>query len=120
MIHTTLEANSMNHTSLDPSRLSYSSFDPSGNLESNNQDLTIMDPTFLMSNMGLNMYTSATNRLEHNRSQEPASYTLSQETKLLKELLKGMEKNTQNLSKKIDESNLKCLDIKKILDQKSS
>ena len=77
MIHTTLEANSMNHTSL--------------------------DPTFLMSNMGLNMYTytSATNSLESNRShpnrikEEPASSTLG-------ELLKELEKNTQKLSSKMD------------------
>ena len=121
LTHTSLEPNSMNHTilhlsKLDPTRSNYSSLDPSGNFESNKQELINMDPTILKTNM----YTSATNRLEHNRSQEPASSTLSQETKLLKELLKGMEKNTQNLSRKMDESNLKCLDIKKILDQKSS
>ena len=121
MTHTSLEPNSMDHTILhlsksDPTRSNYSSLDPSGNFESNNQELTTLDPTILKPNM----YTSATNSLEHNRSQEPDSSTLSHETKLLKELVKELEKNTQNLGRKMDESNLKCLDIKKILDPKSS
>ena len=126
MIHTTLEPNSMKHTSLDPSRLNYSSFDPSGNLESNIQDPTSMDPTFWISNMVLNMYTSATNILETNRShpnrikEEPVISTLSQETKLLGKLFKELEKNTQKLSSKMDKSNLSCLEIKKVLDKKSS
>ena len=104
MAPTTLELSSMNHTILGLNSLDLT----------RSQELTNMDPTLLKTNM----YTSATNSQEPNRSKEPAGSTLSHETKLLKELLKGLEKNTENLSRKMDESHLKCLDIKKILENK--
>ena len=72
-----------------------------------------MDPTVLKNTMmRLNMYTLATSSLEPNR--------IEQETARLQELLKELEKNLQNLSSKMDKSNLTCLEIKKIQDNKSS
>ena len=65
-----------------------------------------MDQTLLKTTMRLNMYTLATNSLEpassqpNSIAQEPPSSSLSQEKKLLKELLKELETNTQNLSSK--------------------
>jgi hypothetical protein len=72
-----------------------------------------MDPTLLMTTMRLNTDTSTTSSTEPNRShpncdeQEPACFTLNQETALLTELLEELKKNTQNLSSKLDESQLR-------------
>ena len=107
-------------------------------VESHSRKTTIMDPTILettnkdptisKTNMRLNKVTSATNSMEPTRSQPNSNGTLpnsfgkepaSSTTKPLEELLKGLVKNTQNLSRKFDESYLKCLDIKNILDKNS-
>ena len=85
---------------------------------------TNMDPNLLKTTMRLNTDSSVTNSIEPTSiEQEPARSTPSEERTLLKEELLRLAlvlKNTQNLSNKMDESHLICLDIKKIQNNKST
>ena len=81
---------------------------------------TNMDPNLLKTTMRLKKDSSGTNSIEPTSiEQEPARSTPSEERTLLNNL-KELLKNTQNLSNKMDESHLICLDIKKIQNNKST
>ena len=112
--NTSFDFNIMNHTSLEPNRLSHT---------------TTME-AFLQ----LTTNSSATNSLELTRS-EPSNCELSSQvpagsiqrtsTKtppdpLLEDLLKGLKMATQDFSSKLDESNLRYLDIRDTLRKQSS
>ena len=89
-------------------------------LNPQNWKTTNMDPT-LLTTMRLNADNSGTNSLVPiSIEQEPARSTPIEERRLIQELLEGFKKNTQNLSNKMHESHMRCLDIKNILDKKSS
>ena len=95
---------------------------------------TNMDPTLMETTLKLNINTPATTSLpEFTLSEANSSELSSQEPagsnqrtsvktpsdpltpKLLEDLLKEIEKKTEDLSRKMDESNLKCLDIRNTL-----
>ena len=102
-------------------------------METHSLKATNMDTTVMETTLKLNINTPATTSLpEFTRreanscelsSQEPAGSNQrtsaktpsDPQTKLLEDLLKGIEKKTEELSRKMDESNLKCMDIRNTL-----
>ena len=86
-------------------------------LETHSLKTTDMDSTLMETNLMLTTNISATTSLELTKSEPNICELSSQDPaiKHLKDLIKEMEKKTEDLGRKMDEADLKCLDIKNIL-----
>ena len=86
-------------------------------LETHSLKTTDMDSTLMETTLMLTTNISATTSLELTKSEPNICELSSQDPaiKHLEDLIKEMEKKTEDLGRKMDEADLKCMDIKNIL-----